>query len=118
MDFVRVGENIFQVTGGGKEEPLATSDQGKPDQICENKKRFLHPESSDQKESRKVDFESFETELNLSEASSTNETTLDECQSQSSYTSPTLIPRKLSWSQSEQDGTLIVKSSASLPEHD
>ena len=113
MILVPISGNIFQVIGVN-DEPLATSDQSKSGQNCENEESFPTPESNYQQESKKIEIESLETDLNLSEVSSTNETTLDECHSQSSYTSPILLPRKLSQSLSEHDVALNVKSPASL----
>jgi len=115
MDFVPA--DLDTILGFDEnEKPLATSDLGINGQNSdkqENKNKFETPESKQQ-----VDTDTLETDLNLSVASSTTETTLDECQSQSSSISPNLIPlRNALKNNPEYENTASDRSSSLLSLH-
>ena len=110
INFVPVGDDISNAAvTEGKEKPSATSGQSVKD-LQEGKRSFLTPESDYQQKPPTDAMDTLETDLNLSSASSTNETTIEECLSQSSHqSSPLLLPRQ---NPSEQDNALSGKSSS------
>ena len=103
INFVPGGDDIINPVAEGNDNHLATS---VTDLKEEGKNSFPTPNLSKQQKPPPV-MDTLETDLNLSEASSTNETTIEECLSQSSLTSPLLLPRQ---HPSEQDDIPSKKS--------